>query len=102
MDFTVPVDYSVKMKENEMIHKYLDLAKEQKSCWMMVLSIVLRALGTISKGKEKDFKNYKSEEESRLSRHWNVEIDQNTQKSPQKLKKLAVCQTPVKNSKSVK
>ena len=30
MDFAVPVDYCVKIKENEMKDKYLDLARELK------------------------------------------------------------------------
>ena len=30
MDFTVPVDHSVKMQENKKIEKYWDLARKQK------------------------------------------------------------------------
>ena len=32
MDFTFPVDHRVKVKENDKIDKYLDIARIQKSC----------------------------------------------------------------------
>ena len=56
MDFAVPADHRVKLKENEKMDKYLDLARELKKLWNMkvkVISIVFGALGTVPKGLEK-------------------------------------------------
>ena len=53
MDFAVPADHRVKLKENEKKDKYLDLAKELKKLWNMkvtVIPIVIGALGTVTKG----------------------------------------------------
>ena len=50
MDFAVPADHRVKLKENEKINKYLDLARELKKLWNMrvkVIPIVVGALGTV-------------------------------------------------------
>ena len=51
MDFAVPSDHRVKLKENEKKDKYLDLAKEK--LWNMkvtVISIEIGALDTVTKG----------------------------------------------------
>ena len=48
VDFAVPTDHRVKLKENEMKDKYLDLARELKNLWnmkVMVMPIVIGALG---------------------------------------------------------
>ena len=51
VDFAVPVDHKVKLKESEKRDKYLDLAREiKKKTWnmkVMVIPIVIGALGTI-------------------------------------------------------
>ena len=52
MDFAVPADHRVKLKENEKMDKYLDLARELKKLWNMkvkVIPIVVGALGTAPK-----------------------------------------------------
>ena len=52
MDFTVPAEYRVKLKESEKKDKYLDLAGELKTLWnmkVMVTPIVICALGTVIK-----------------------------------------------------
>ena len=53
MDFTVPADLIVKLKERVKKDKYLDLAKElKKKTWNMkvtVIAIVIGALGTVTK-----------------------------------------------------
>ena len=41
MNFTVPVDYRVKIKENEKRDKYLDLAREFKKLWNMKVTVIL-------------------------------------------------------------
>ena len=53
MDFAVPADHRVKLKEGEKKEKYLDLARELKKLWNMkvtVIPIVIGALGTVTKG----------------------------------------------------
>ena len=53
MDFVVPVDHRVKLKESEKKDKYLDLARELKKLWNMkvvFIPIVIGALGIVIKG----------------------------------------------------
>ena len=53
VDFTVPVDHRINLKECEKKDKYLDLARELKKLWNMkvtIVPIVIGALGTITKG----------------------------------------------------
>ena len=53
VDFAVSVDHRVKLKESDKKDKYLDLAGELKKLWnikVTVLSIVIGALGTVTKG----------------------------------------------------
>ena len=55
MDIAVPVDHRVKIKESEMIDKYLDLSREQKiktkllNVRGMVIPIIAGALETDTK-----------------------------------------------------
>ena len=56
VDFAVPVDHRIKLKECEKKDNYLDLAKELKKLWNMkvtIVPIVIGALGTITKGLSK-------------------------------------------------
>ena len=49
VDFTVPVDHSLKLKESEKRDKYLDLPRELKKLWNMkvtVVPVVIGALGS--------------------------------------------------------
>ena len=55
VDFAVPADHRVKLKENDKRDKYLDLARElkKKTLWnikVTVIPIVIGALGTVTKG----------------------------------------------------
>ena len=53
VDFAVPADYRVKLKEYEKRDKYFDLAWELKKLWNMkvtIIPIVIGALGTVTKG----------------------------------------------------
>ena len=53
MDFAVPADNKVKNKENEKRDSFLDLTRELKQVCNMkvtVIPILIRALGTTSKG----------------------------------------------------
>ena len=52
MDFAVPADHRINLKEWEKKDKYLDLARELKKLWNMKITIVplvIGALGTITK-----------------------------------------------------
>ena len=99
VNFAVPADYRVKLKESKKKDKYLDLAKELKKLWNMKVTgilIVIGALGSHQRigtrtgvqGNKKtsgDYLNYSI-----------IEIGQNTEKSSGDLRRLAVTQTPVR------
>ena len=62
MDFAVPADHRVKIKENKKIDKYLELAGELKKMWNMrliVIPIVIGVLGTVPKGLERGLEELK-------------------------------------------
>ena len=53
VNFAVPADHRMNLKESEKKDKYLDLARELKKLWNMKVTfvpIVIGALGTITKG----------------------------------------------------
>ena len=53
VDFAVPADHRIKLKEYEKRDKYLDLARELKKLWNMkvtIIPIVIGAFGTVTKG----------------------------------------------------
>ena len=53
VDFTVPADHRIKMKEWENKDKYLDLAMELKKLWNMqvtIMPILIGVFGTVTKG----------------------------------------------------
>ena len=53
VDFAVPVDHRIKLKERERKNKYLDLARELKNLWNMkvtIIPIVIGDFGTVTKG----------------------------------------------------
>ena len=53
VDFALPADHIINLKESEKKDKYLDLARELKKLWnmkVMIVPIVIGALGTITKG----------------------------------------------------
>ena len=89
MDFSVPADHRIKLKESEKKDKYLDLAREMKKLWnmkMTIIPIVIGAFGTVIKGLLKGLEDY-----------YIIENGQNTEKSPGDLRRIAVTQTPVKD-----
>ena len=50
MDYAIPVDHRVKIKESEKRDKYLDLARELEQLLYMkvsVITVVIGALGTV-------------------------------------------------------
>ena len=53
MDYAVPVDHRIKVREKENQDKYLDLARELKKLWNMkvtIIPIVIGPFGRITKG----------------------------------------------------
>ena len=53
VDFAVPADHRIKLKECEKKDKYPDLARELKKLWNMkviIIPIVIDAFGTVTKG----------------------------------------------------
>ena len=94
MDFTVPDDHRVKLKGSEKNDKWLNFVRELKN-----IPNVIGALGTdtkgfitfITRGLEN---NWTSEDHPN---YCVIEIDQNTEKSPEDLRRLATTQTLVKN-----
>ena len=53
VDFAVPADHRIKLKESEKKDKYLDLAGELKKLWNMkvtIIPIVIGAFGIVIKG----------------------------------------------------
>ena len=56
MDFAIPGDHKVEMKESEKREKYQDLARELSVLWnkkVNVIPVVIRALGTVQKSLKK-------------------------------------------------
>ena len=52
VDFAVPADHRIKLKESEKRDKHLDLARELKELWNMkgtIIPIVIGAFGTVTK-----------------------------------------------------
>jgi len=59
IDTAVPADARVEEKEQEKMDRYQDLARELKRLWKVetkVIPIVVGALGTVTKGLEKNLK----------------------------------------------
>ena len=59
VDFAVPADHRIKLKENKKRDKYVDLARELENLWNMkvtVVLIVMVSVGTIPKGLAKGLK----------------------------------------------
>ena len=53
MNFAVPADHRIKLKECEKKDKYLDFARELKKLWTVqvtIIPIVIGAFGTVTKG----------------------------------------------------
>ena len=62
VDFAVPANHRINLKECEKKDKYLDLARELKKLWNMkvtIVPIVIGAFGTITKGLLKGLEDFK-------------------------------------------
>ena len=98
MCLAVPADHKIKLKESEKKDKHLDLARELKKLWNMkvtIITIIIDAFCTVTKVLLKGLEDLEVGED-----HPNyniIENDQNTEKSPGDLMRLAVTQTSVKD-----
>ena len=101
VDFAVPADHRIKLKECEKKDKYLDLARDSKRLRNMkvtIVPIVFGTFGTITKGLLRGVEDL--EVGGRLESIQNdsiTENGQNTEKSPGDLRILAVTQTSMKD-----
>ena len=60
VDFAVPADHRIKLKECEKREKYLELPRELKKLWnmkMTIIPIVIGAFGRVTKGLLKDLED---------------------------------------------
>ena len=99
VDFAVPADHRVKLKESEKKDKYLDLDRELKKLWnmkVMIILVIIGALGTVTKGLIKGTGGPGNKRTS--GDHPNYSIIENTEKSPGDLRRLAVTQTSAKGN----
>ena len=100
VDFAVPAEHRIKLKECEKKNKYLDLARKSKKLWNMrvtIVPIVIGAFGTVTIGLRKDLGNFSWRTRRDHPNDSIIENDQNSEKSPGDLRRLTVTQTPVKN-----
>ena len=102
VDFAVPADHRIKLKECEKRDKYLDLARELKKLWSMkvtIIPIVIGAFGMVTKGLLKGLEDLEvgSRVETIQTTNSIIENGQNTEKSLGDLRRLAVTQSPVKD-----
>ena len=61
VDFAVPADHRINLKESEKKNKYIDFAKELKKLQNMkvtIVPIVIGALGTVTKGLLKGLEDF--------------------------------------------
>ena len=49
MDFAIPAEHRIKLKEIEKKDKYQDLARQLKKLWNMKVTIMTGAFGTVTK-----------------------------------------------------
>ena len=58
VDFVVPADHKVRLKENEKKDKYFDLARELKKLWNMKVTFIPIIIG-INEGLLRDWRTWK-------------------------------------------
>ena len=71
MDFAVPADHIIKLKESEKKDKYLDLVRQLKKLWNMKVTIILIVIGAFvpsPKDYYRDWRTWKMGDEWRSSK----------------------------------
>ena len=85
VNFAVPADHRVKLKESEKRDRYLELTSQlKKKLWSMKVTIIPIVIGNNGTGGD-------------CPNNSIIEIVQNTEKSPRDLRRLTVTRTPVKD-----
>ena len=101
MDFAVPADHRVKLKESEKRDKYQDFVRELKKLWNrkeVVIPYDIDGPGIVTKGLVQGLGDLEIRVRvETIQTTALLEIGQNTEKSPGDLWRLAVTQTLVKN-----
>ena len=83
VNFVLPADQRIKLKDSEKRDKYVDLAREQKTLWNMkvtVISNVIDALSTVTKGLVHGPENLGKKSTSGDHPDYSIKIDQNTER----------------------
>ena len=74
VDFAVPADHRVKLKESEKKDKYLDLTSElKKKLWNIKVTfkpIIIGALGTVTKGLVKGLEELEIKRRVETTHYW--------------------------------
>ena len=100
VDFVVPADNRVKLKECEKKDKYLDIARELKKLWNMKLTfipIVIGSLGTVNKELIKGLENLEIRGRMETMQITALLISAKIWRRVLVMRRLAVTQTPVKD-----
>ena len=93
MDFAVPYDRKIKLKECEKKDKSLNFARKLQKQWnikVTIIPIVIGAFGTVTKGLLKGLEDLEIRGRvETIKAIYIFEIGQNTEKSPGDLRRLA-------------
>ena len=96
VDFAVPADHRVKVKETEKKDEYLDFARELKKPRNTKVTVIPIVIGVFGSHQTIDSRTGGLEKKRTSEDHLNcsiIEIGQNTEKSPGDLKRVAVAIT---------
>ena len=103
VDFAVPADHRIKLKECEKRDKYLDLARELKKLWnlkVIIIPIVIGAFGMVTKGLLKSLEDLEvGDREENIQTTALLRTATILKRILGDLKRLDVIKTPVKNHK---
>ena len=94
VDFAVPTDHRIKLKECEKKDKYFDLTRQLKKLWNMKVTIIPIVIGAFDTVTKEGLGSWWTNGDDP---NYSIENGQNTKKSHGDLKRLAVSQTPVKD-----
>ena len=98
VDFTVPADHRVKLKESEKRVKYQDIARELKRLHkkkVTVIPVVIVVLDTVTKRLVQGLEDLETRRSRDHPNYSIIKIGQNTEKCPGDLRILAVTHNPV-------
>ena len=100
MDFAIPEDHEMKIKEREKIDEYLDLARELKKVWNRRVKLISVVVGhwNVTQGLESGSGRVGNRKKNRDHQNYSIDkIGQDTEKNPGDLRRLALTETPVKD-----